>query len=270
MSVDLLRHVSGEGLAFPDARAALDVALLERLHTAHPPLASPDGWHAKFGRELDATGDRALLEPMPPHAPHPLARMLVVDGKHLRPFTVSLTSATLAVHPAQVKPLLTRLPDIKRERLAFRDIASPTNRLTLIAALLPANAVSTHTISCLKSALPIRAQWCLCALLNSVVANYLGRLRVSTHVTVALMERLPVPRPLEDSPLCRELADLARQLAYSGEADCTHGPLYARLQADAARAYGVTEAELRYIFTRFPLIEEETKRAVLELFRRDV
>ena len=39
------------------------------------------------------------------------------------------------------------------------------------------------------------SQYCLLALLNSLVANYLVRLQVTTHVTTALMARLPVPRP---------------------------------------------------------------------------
>ena len=58
-------------------------------------------------------------------------------------------------------------------RLAYRDIASATNRLTLIAAIVPARAVTTHTLFCLKTPLPLDAQQVLCALLNSFVANYL-------------------------------------------------------------------------------------------------
>jgi hypothetical protein len=277
MTVDLLRHVSGEGLAFPDARTLMDVALLDRLHTAHPPLASPDGWHVKFGRELNVSVDRALFEPIgrpqrPEPAQRPVSRIPVIDGKHLRPFAVSLANVTHAVRPEQIAALRARLPDIARPRLAFRDIASPTNRLTLIAAILPADTVSTHTISCLKSSLALDAQWCLCALLNSLVANVLVRLRVSTHVTVALMERLPVPRPLADSTLFRELVDLALTLSRSPSLDGarsdngTRGPTYARLQACAAHAYGLSDAELRYVLTKFPLIEEDTKQATLEHF----
>ena len=58
---------------------------------------------------------------------------------------------------------------------------------TLIAALLPAGVVSTHTVFCLKGSLGEQAQYCLLALLNSLVANYLVRLQVTTHVTSSLM-----------------------------------------------------------------------------------
>jgi N-6 DNA Methylase/Eco57I restriction-modification methylase len=265
VTVDLLRRVSGEGLAFPDVRDPMDIALLERLHAAHPPLASADGWQVKFGRELNVSDDRALIEPI--GRPGRPGGIPVIDGKHLRPFTISLDAVTMMVRPEQLSTVRARLPDVGRMRLGFRDVASPTNRLTLIAALLPADAVSTHTVSCVKTSLAIDAQWCLCALLNSFVANYLVRVRVSTHVTVALMERMPVPRPLLESSLHRELADLARRLSGS-DSDPTRGPVYARLQACAAQAYGLTDAELQHVLGRFPLIEEETKQATLESFRQ--
>ncbi len=259
MTTDLLRRVSGEGLAFPDVRTTMDIALLDRLHRDYPALSSIDGWHAKFGRELNATDDRALFVAA---APAKFSITPVIDGKHLHPFTVTLHDATLIVDPKHKSRLLTRLPQIAHARLAYREIASPTNRLTLIAAMLPAHVVSTHTVVCLKSALPADAQWCLCALLNSFVANYLIRMRVSTHVSVALLERMPMPKPLRDSTLFQQLARLAEQLSIEGVSD---GP-YARLQALAAQAYGLDQEEFEYVLSTFPLIDEETKRAALDAF----
>jgi len=271
LTMDLLRRVSGEALAFPDVRTPRDLAILERLHTAWPALASPDGWSAKFGRELNASDDRGLFTAASatatataPPTP-PTSTMPVIDGKHLQPFIVTLTHVTQVVRPDRLPQVLARLPDIARPRLAYREIASPTNRLTLIAAMLPARVVSTHTVVCLKSALPLDAQWCLCALLNSLVANYLVRMRVGTHVSVALLEQLPVPKPLRESTLFRDLASLAEQL--SRTAENTAAKPYAHLQALAARAYALNEGELRYVLNTFPLIDEDTKRATLEAFR---
>jgi hypothetical protein len=116
----------------------------------------------------------------------------------------------------------------------------------------------------LKSPLAPDAQWCLCALLNSFVANYLIRLRVSTHVTLALMERLPVPRPLEGSTLFVELADLARQL--SSSVGDTNTDAYARLQARAAQAYGLTQPEFDYVLGTFPLLDENVKDVARRYF----
>ena len=98
-------------------------------------------------------------------------------------------------------------------RLAYRDVASATNRLTLIAAVLPARCVSTHTVFCLREPLPLHAQHLLCGLFNSLVVNYLVRLRVTMHVTTATVEQLPIPTAEAAPAACREIAAIARLLA---------------------------------------------------------
>ena len=61
LSRGLLEAVSGKARRIPDIRRQGDLELLERLTSAHPSLGSPDGWRAEFGRELNATDDRALF-----------------------------------------------------------------------------------------------------------------------------------------------------------------------------------------------------------------
>ena len=43
--------------------------------------------------------------------------------------------------------------------------------------------------------MPTKDQRVLCALLNSYIANFLVRQRIGTHLSAAIVERLPVPRP---------------------------------------------------------------------------
>ena len=121
-----------------------------------------------------------------------------------------------------------------RPRLAYRDVASATNRVTLIAAVIPGRAVTTHTLLCLRTRLPADAQHVLCGLLNSLVANYLIRLRVNTHVTVSLVSRLPVPVVDAKHPEFRRLAQLCRALA-AGNGPAESMTEYAQVQALAAR-----------------------------------
>jgi hypothetical protein len=68
--------------------------------------------------------------------------------------------------------------------------------------VLPGGCVSTHTVFCLRTPLPSRDQYFLCGLFNSLVVNYLVRLRVTTHVTTATVEQLPIPplRPRRQRP----------------------------------------------------------------------
>jgi len=154
----------------------------------------------------------------------------------------------------------------RRVRLAYRDVASATNRLTLIAAMVPARVVTTHTLFCLKTALTLEAQQVLCGLLNSYVANYLVRFRVNTHVTVSLVSRLPVPLIEPDDPAFNRIASLVRILM-KGSRGAEEMKEYAELQALVAELYGLTPRDFAHVLSTFPLVPERTKAAALSAFK---
>ncbi|MFN7916126.1 MAG: N-6 DNA methylase [Vicinamibacterales bacterium] len=250
----LLERVSGDDYSVPDLRTAADLAVLERASALFPRLDSPDGWHATFGRELNATEDRPLLRTGRDGWP-------VFEGKHIAPFRV---------HPERVHWTIDADTAVQRlgsralqPRLAYRDIASPTNRLTLIAAVLPARSVSTHTLFCLKAGLPLESQQVLCAVLNSLVINFLVRLRVSTHVTTAIVQRLPVPTSDDLGPWRDELRQAAHVLSTRDDRAST-----ARLNAILARVYQLDATEFRHVLNTFPLIERADRDAMLAEFTR--
>jgi len=130
--------------------------------------------------------------------------------------------------------------------------------------MVPANAVTTHTLFCLKTPLPLAHQQVLCGLLNSFVANYLIRLRVNTHVTATLMSRLPVPTPSPEDPAFDRLQLLTQVLMTSPDVERT--PEYAELQALTARLYGLSAADFEHVLASFPLIPESTRLAAYERF----
>jgi hypothetical protein len=153
----------------------------------------------------------------------------------------------------------------QRARLAYRDVASATNRLTLISAIIPARAVTTHTLFCLRTRLPMAEQHVLCALLNSFVANYLIRLRVNTHVTATLMSRLPVPVIREGDALFARLGTLSASLARDTK-PVEQMEEYAQLQALCAHAYQLRASEFEHVLGTFPLIPEDVRTAALAAF----
>jgi hypothetical protein len=254
----LLERVSGDQLSVPDLRSAADLTLLEQLVAAAPPLESRAGWNVRFGRELNATDDQALFGKG--HAGMP-----VVEGKHLQPFRLRLPDDVARIRPEAVPALGARAAWFARPRLAYRDVACATNRLTSIAAIVPAGHATVHTVFCLKTPLGEAAQWFLCGMLNSLVVNYLVRLRVATHVTAGIVARLPVPRPPDHSPAFRRIAWLARRLG--GSAHPERDRCYGLLQAEAAWLYGLTGDQLDHVLAGFPLIGEDTKRRVRDAAR---
>jgi hypothetical protein len=189
----------------------------------------------------------------------------VIEGKHIEPFRARVSEAVCAVNVDTARTLLDAAATFERARLCYRNVASGTNRLTLIAAVLPSGSVSTHTIFCLKTELGTARQYCLLALLNSLVANYLVRLQVTTHVTAALMARLPVPKPDRLASEFRELGALARELEATGiEANVD---AYARLNAIAAELYGLSREQYAHVVSTFPLLSVEVRQLCLDAHR---
>lgn len=271
LSTALLERLSGPDLSVPFLRTRRDLELVDRL-AGFVPLADPAGWGARFGRELNAADDREYFvtrnlkrEPQGPDREH--ARLPVLDGRHIEPFRVSIAASELAIGAADAEHLVDPARTFLRPRLAYRDVASPTNQLTLIAARVPSGVLTTHTVFCLKTPLGRDEQDCLCGLLNSYVANYLVRQRVGTHVTVAIVERLPVPRPDRDSGAFRALAHLARRLSARAVGSMLFRQEdYVRLQAVAARLYGLTRDEYAHVLATFPLVPREARERALAAF----
>jgi hypothetical protein len=273
----LLEHVSGPGLAIPSIRTATDLAIAERAASLFPPLGSRTGWAAVFGRELNATDDRAAFRASSGHgivADGNRARrsdswrvrlqpdsLPVVEGKHVEPFRAALDAVAYTIAAADAQRRL-RSDRHQHPRLAYRDVAGASNKLTLIAAVLPAGCVSTHTVFCLRTALSIQAQHFLCALFNSLVVNYLVRLRVSTHVTTAIVERLPLPTREQAPAAFDDLAALARILARKSDPGA-----FAQLNALVAELYQLSRAEFEHVLSTFPLVPQQEREAALQRFR---
>jgi hypothetical protein len=259
MTVAALERISGADMSIPWARDARDLSILERAAALFPALGAAAGWGARFGRDLNVTDDRAALKPA--HAGPRRGLLPVVEGKHLHAFRVETACVRhlIAHHEAE-----RRLRDrrFNRPRLAYRDVASATNRRTLIAAMLPAECVATHTVFCLRTPFRSIDQWFLCGLFNSFVLDYLVRLRVSTHVTTAVVEQLPVPTERMAPQAFREIAACARALARRADRDTV-----ARLNAAAAALYQLMPEDFQHVLGTFPLVAEEDRAESLKRFR---
>ena len=254
---EMIERLSGSALTIPNLRSGSDVAIAERAAALFRPLGDGSGWNARFGRELNATDDRAYFRPADANRRHLLP---IVEGKHLDPFRAAIGRAQHTIGASDARRLLGS-DRYERPRLAYRDVASATNRVTLIAAVLPARCVSTHTVFCLRTLLPSRAQHFLCGLFNSLVVNYLVRLRVTTHVTTATVEQLPIPTAEVAPGAFRQIAGLARLLALGD-----NPAAFARLNALVAQLYQLSGPEFECVLGTFPLIPIEQRDAALKVF----
>jgi hypothetical protein len=177
---------------------------------------------------------------------------------------VNVSGASSRIRRDTVQRLLGHRVAFGRPRLGYREVAASTNRLTLIAAIVPADTVTTHTVFCLKGTHDMELQWFLCGVFNSFVANYLVRLRGATHVTAATMRQLPVPKPPRESEAFGRVAALARALS-SSDADAG---AHAELQGQVARLYDLDGAEFDRVLSTFPLVASEIRDACSRALRR--
>lgn len=245
-----LERISGDGLAIPDLRSRRDVDIVAAAAYRWPRLEEAEGWNARFGRELNATDDKSYFV----ERSRTRGALPIIEGKHVSPFGVDISATRFGIPAATASKLLDGDLCFRRPRLAYRDVAASTNRLSLIAAIVPAGIVTTHTLFCLRSPLDIDVQHFLCGVFNSYVANYLIRCRINTHVGINVIARLPVPKLPRDSAMFRTIAALAQSLAvrYTDED-------YASLQAHVARAYALTEQQFARVLETFPLVDRAAR-----------
>jgi hypothetical protein len=253
----LLARLSGDDdLGLPEIADGADLRIMEGVAARHPWLGAPAGWHLAFGRELNATDDRHRFRPVRDGD----TSRAVLEGKHIDAYRVSLDRCRFALRNGETIP-----PSATRARLVYRDVASAGNRMTLIAAIAPAHVVTTHTLFCLKTPLPLDEQRVLCALMNSFVANFLIRCRVTTHVTASRLARLPVPLVRRGHPQFAHLLSLARTL-FESSSPVEALDEYVQAQALVAHLYGLNRDELTRVLETFPLVDPALRQRTFERF----
>jgi hypothetical protein len=254
--VRLSRHAiaaaGGPARRIPDLRRPDDLIWLDRISRAHPALGSAGGWGLTFGRELNASDDRRHFGDR---------GLPVLEGKCIGPFRVDPQPAAQHVLEHIARRLLPHAP-FDRPRLAYRDVSGAGNQRTLIAAILPAGAVTTHTLFCLRTPLDLDKQHYLCGLFNSYILNAVVRLLMGSHVTTSLVEGLPVPT-WQGSDVEIRILKLARRLSRHPRSAAVE----AALQATVARLYGFDAKTFAGILESFPLVSAaDRERALSAIF----
>jgi Eco57I restriction-modification methylase len=259
LSPKTIAVVGGATYRIPDVRDTADLTWLERLTRVHPAAGDPRGWGLRFGRDLNATEDRHHFG---------TTGLPVLEGKHLAPFVADAANPIARLAESRAARLL---PDRRfdRPRLAYRDVSGVGNKRPLIAAVLPAGVVTTHTVFCLRTSQPVIQQHFLCGLFNSYVLNAIVRMLMGGHVTTSLVEHLPAP-PWRDTPLERRIASLAEALSHPADPPqellASH-TVEAALQASVARLYGLDAATFARVLDGFPLVEAERRAQALKTFQ---
>ena len=162
-------------------------------------------------------------------------------------------------------------------RIAFRDVGRATDSRTVIACLIPPRTPLTNKGPYLIfSGWSSLAQFSILGTLNSISFDWIARRYVETNLNFFILNMLTFP-PTDNTPW-ESIGSLAARLScvderfaeFAAEASVECGPLTdaesnekrAEIDALVARAYGLTDDELRFIFTDF------TENAVTSGYRQ--
>ncbi len=168
--------------------------------------------------------------------------------------------------------------------LGFKDITSPTNIRTFIAALFPAVAFG-NKVPILMSETKERTEWLLAANLNALVFDFSTRQKLQGQtLNWYIVEQLPVIAPedydrqfgsttardlVRDHVLrltytAHDMAPFARHLGYDGqpftwdEEERRH--LRARLDALYFHLYGLDKDDAGYVLGTFPIVRRDDEK----------
>ncbi len=258
-SKEFLERTGGAGLTPLELRGGADLAIAEKLFAQPERLKTwCEDRHIRFGCDLHMTADAGCFQPAG------AAELALHEGKTFHQYTDRWhTQPRYSVAPDALPPWLAEAS--RHYRLAFRDIARSNDERTAIACIAPPGSVFGHTATAEKT------PWCrdpadaliLCALFNSFPFDWLVRQKAATHLSLYILNALPVPRfTAAESRFLAQAAlrlscnrsgydDLWRDMA-DGNAARTGDPLLRpKIDAVVARAYGLDHDRYAHVLRAF-------------------
>lgn len=307
IDVGHIYKISPDSLSIPEFKDEQDLRISSKL-LEYPLLADPHvGWGLElYGEELNMTRSSKYFRTTRTKCP-------VYEGGMIWHFEHQYSEPRYWVQESELRKSfldkrtkritdLHQIPkDLKNDyevyRIAIRKIASNTNERTLISTVIPpygfaGNSLSVNFPFCHDkdryNELRLSSSEILVvvALLNSLVADFTLRSRMTTNLNLFYLYQLPIPRfqPKYDTfdrlvertakLICttQEFDDLAREVGLKSHKNGVTDPverakLRAELDGLIAHLYDLTEEEFTYILTTFPLVPEPVKVAAQNAYR---
>lgn len=289
LTLDFVKRFSSNSLALGEFRNQMDIHICEKM-LKFPRLGKrlDDRWNIEFssGYQIASLDDVRIVEANPDALP-------LYEGKMIHQFTAKFASPRYWIE-VQRSAHLSRQLDLWKNsgyrgyRLGFRGIASSLDERTLIATVLPPGVLIGHSINFTSSHIDANSLLFLTAIFNSFIADYFVRLHVSNLLTRASISQLPVPRLRRgDTGFLAVVKRAARLICTTQEFaalwegamaspwsltesvanSVDYNQFRAELDGLIAHLYKITEEELTYILSTFPLVANPIKVATQNAYR---
>lgn len=295
--LSLIRELSPAALAIPEFADPSDVSIAKKLHSRLPSFGAdiPAANLRDYMREIDMGNDRESFGEVTDGIPLFEGRMIeafdyrskaYVSGRGRQAIWKELPfdEPNKRIAPQWHIPLV-ELPEKALERsnsyrIGFCDVGGVTNQRFLMAAMVPPNILCGHTVPTITfepSANQLSLLWL--GLANSFCLDFLARQKGALHMTLTLVDSLPLPRQLTGIPIEKAIVAHSARLACAGsemaalwdtvaaELHLQGGPaedpllrrkLRAELDVYVARDFfGLTKDEMRYLLDPSSVLGED-------------
>ena len=251
-----LAALAGDKLTIPELRAKIDLQILDTIVHSVPRLDDRGGWGVRFGRELNATDDRA-------HFHTGRSGMPVLEGKHIEPFRAHPEHSALRIS----------------NRRAGGRLDAASTYITPSARLSRRRKHDQSPLVDFGHSARARRHDPLVVLSENAASR--RRPGISMRHAEQLRGELPRASDHDDAPgldnrgsaACTETSARFRRFrrdrgVVPSPAPRNSGVAYTRIQALAARCYRLSEREFEHVLGTFPLVDHSDRIAVLDEFRR--
>ena len=184
-----LSKCGGSSLTPLELRGSTDLRIAQRLF-AQPERFRTwcDAHQIRFGCDLHMTADAGCFQPAG------AAEIILHEGKTFHQYTD--TWDTRPRYSVATTALRQAVAEASRHyRLVFRDIARSNDERTMIACVAPPGVVFGHTATVEKTPWKrnVADTLLLCAIFNSFTFDWLVRQKAATHLSLYILNALPMP-----------------------------------------------------------------------------
>jgi hypothetical protein len=232
--VAMIREFSPDTMTVMEVAAQQDIDICRKMYARYPKFGERIAGQSNrvYMTEVHMGGDRELFPEGAEGLPLLEGRMVDLYDYRAKAYVSGRARAAVwaelpfgdphkAIVPQwRVPPEM--IPDrllgrINQYRIGFCDVASPTNERSLIAALIPPDAVCGHSVPTivLEGGGPADMMFWL-GVANTLCMDFIVRKRVALHLTFTIMDSLPFPRDWRSTPAAEAIIARAFTLSACG------------------------------------------------------
>lgn len=309
ISVALVKKLSPNSYSIIEFKNEQEVSIAEKI--SQYPLLYGDsrGWNVEFyGEEMNMTRSSSIFKTKPD-------KIILYEGGMFHQFNHRFSEPRywlderifgeefLNKRAKRIDGLDETPKDLKNDyeayRLAIRKIARNTDTRTLIATILPKHAIAGNSITVNFPFKHHKNRYndlnygndellLLTAILNSYVADFTLRSRVSANLNLFYLQQLSVPRLTRKDKWYKSIVERVARLICTTEEfaelweevmnnkwsekkaatqEYERNKIRAELDGMIAHIYGLTEEEFTYILSTFPIVPQPQKVAAQNAYR---